>query len=65
MTVTVAGPDRPIPKPTPAQRPGMPEKSSDGGSASSGLSAQNIANSASSGVNSLYSRLNNALAERG
>jgi syntaxin-binding protein 5 len=66
----VAGPDRPPPK-AKIQRPAMPEARSveDGSSTSSisgaGTSAQSIANSAAGGVGNLYSRLNNALAERG
>ena len=68
----VGGPDRPIPKPKPQpQRQGSLLSRSSASSSrpmspgSSSTSAQAIANNASSGVNDLYSRLNNALQERG
>ncbi|KAI0705856.1 lethal giant larvae like, C-terminal-domain-containing protein [Cytidiella melzeri] len=65
----LAGPDRPMPKPKQPQRPAiLGEGSGEGGSSMSvtaGANAQSIANSASSGVGTLYNRLNNALAERG
>ncbi|EKM61629.1 uncharacterized protein PHACADRAFT_169080 [Phanerochaete carnosa HHB-10118-sp] len=67
----LGGPDRPIPQPKP-QRP-KPSATGSGRSSGSGSrpdpqranSVSEMANSASRGVNDLYSRLNNALAERG
>lgn len=67
----VGGLDRPIPQPKP-QRP-RPAASGSGSSSASGSrpdpqrvnSVSDMANSASRGVGDLYSRLNNALAERG
>lgn len=66
----VGGPDRPIPQPKP-QRP-KPSVTGNGSGASGSRqdpqranSVSEMANSASRGVNDLYSRLNNALAERG
>lgn len=62
----LGGPDRPVPTPKP-QRPNV--AASDSGSSrpqpDRANSVSEMANSASRGVSDLYSRLNNALAERG
>ena len=64
----VGGPDRPMPAP----KPQRPNASAAGASGAGGRpqpnranSVSDMANSASRGVSDLYSRLNNALAERG
>lgn len=66
MWTLVGGPDRPVPTPKP-QRPNV--AASDSGSSrpqpDRANSVSEMANSASRGVSDLYSRLNNALAERG
>lgn len=66
----VGGPDRPIPAPKPQRA--KPGATASGSSSADGHpqpnranSVADMANSASAGVSDLYSRLNNALAERG
>ena len=67
----VGGPDRPIPQPKPQAAASAASKASalgspgGRGSPASSTMSRDLANSASSGTNSLYDRLNNALAERG
>lgn len=60
----VGGPDRPIPTPKP-QRPQVSDTTSGNSGTSQPGSVADVANSASRGVSDLYSRLNNALQERG
>ncbi|GJE89618.1 hypothetical protein PsYK624_057220 [Phanerochaete sordida] len=66
IDVLLGGPDRPIPQPKPQRpKPGVLASGSDGLTPQRANSVSEMANSASRGVSDLYSRLGNALAERG